>query len=137
MSASTTPAPDIAGCRPATGTPVVIEADAIESTTDDHLRRLKRRLNDANYVPSTLVVEASFDPGCSLTTQSEADRVREYLRAAAYLGAGTVRLDIDDDPSADRIRQTVDALRERAEREGLALKIDGPDAHDLSAPGPR
>ncbi|MFB6352622.1 MAG: hypothetical protein ABEJ92_00900 [Halobacteriales archaeon] len=127
MSAATNPAPTVPGCRPTDGTPVRLDTSAIESTAVADLRRLKRRLDDAGCVPAVLVVEAGFDADDSLATQAAADRVREYLRAADYLGVGTVRLVVDE-AGAERIRQTVDALEERAERDGLALEVVEPDA---------
>lgn len=129
MSAATNPAPTVPGCRPTDDTPVRIDASAIDSTADADLRRLKRRLDDDGCVPAVLVVEAGFDADDSLATQAAADRVREYLRAADYLGAGTVRLVIDA-PSGT-VRQTIDALRERARRDGLALDVVEADADDL------
>lgn len=120
----------IASCRPATGTPVTLHADAIESTAVDSLQSLKDALDDAGYVPSELVITADFGADCSLTTQAEADRIREYLHAAGFLGAGAVRLDIESVADEAKVRPAVTALRERAARDGLTLRVTG-DAHDL------
>lgn len=129
---STTDAgPAVAGCRPTDGTPVDIDAAALESTAPAYLQSLKRDLDTAGYVPSALVVQADFGTDCSLTTQAEAERVRELLRAADFLGAGTVRLDVDAVADREKVRPAVSALRERAEREGLTLAVSGPDAHHL------
>lgn len=117
----------VAGCRPADGTPVTIDAEAIESTADDTLRALKGDLADAGLVPSTLELKAAFDADCSLTTQAEADRVRNYLQAATFLGAGTVRLVVEGPVDAAKVEPAVEALRERAEREGLELVVVDPD----------
>ncbi|MDZ7702545.1 MAG: hypothetical protein U5J98_11070 [Halobacteriales archaeon] len=117
----------IAGCRPAAGTPVSIAADAIESTADDYLRGLKAELDAEGYVPSEVVVDAAFDADCSITTQAEADRVRDVLHAADFLGAGTVRLEVEGVADAAKVRPAISALRERAEREGLTLAVDGLD----------
>lgn len=121
----------IAGCRPSDGTPVAIDASALESTADAYLKSLKRAFDAEDYVPDTLVVEAEFDAGSSLTTQAEADRIRKYLSVADYLGAGTVRLDVGTVADPRTVRPAIAALSERAEREGLALVVDGADAHDL------
>lgn len=117
----------LAGCRPTAGTPVSIDADAIESTAEAHLQRFKHELDDAGLVPAEVVVRADFGTDCSITTQSEADRVRDVIYAADYLGAGTVRLDIDGVADRDKVRPAISALRERAEREGLTLAIETDD----------
>lgn len=131
MSTTEDAAPAVPGCRPTGGTPVTLEADAIESTSDDALRALRADLDDAGYVPTELVVSVRFDADCSLATQAEADRVREHLRVADFLGAGTVRLAVDGVADPAKVRPAVAALRERAEREGLALVVDGADADRL------
>lgn len=129
---STTEAtPAVDGCRPTDGTPVDIDADALESTALASLQSLKRQLDAAGYVPAALVVSADFDEDCSLTTQTEAERIREYLRAADFLGAGTVRLEVGAVADAAKVKPAVSALRERAEREGLSLDVRGDDAHQL------
>jgi hypothetical protein len=121
----------VSGCRPAAGTPVTIPARAIASTTDPYLDRLKTELDAEDYVPSELQVDAAFDADCSLTTQSEADRIRELIQAADYLGVGTVRLEIDCIEDPEKVQPALSALRERAEREGLTLTIDGLDTDEL------
>lgn len=121
----------VSTCRPTDGTPVTIHASALESTAAAYLQSLKRELDEEGFVPAELVVEADFGADCSLTTQSEADRVRDCLYAAGYLGAGTVRLDIGAVADDRKVRPAVSALRERAEREGLTLAVDGPDTDDL------
>lgn len=118
-------------CRPTEGTPVILDAGAIESTADDYLRSLRAALDDAGYVPAELVVSVDFDADCSLTTQAEADRVRAFLHAADFLGAGTVRLDVGRVADPAKVRPAVSALRERAEREGLRLAVVGDDAVEL------
>lgn len=118
-------------CRPTDGNPVALEAGAIESTTEADLRELRRELDAAGYVPSELVVSADFGADCSLRTQAEADRVREYLRVADFLGAGTVRLDVQAVADPAKVRPAVSALRERARREGLVLTVEVDDAVEL------
>lgn len=117
----------IAGCRPTAGTPVSIAADSIESTSEGYLQQLKTELDAEGYVPSEVVVQADFGTDCSITTQSEADRVRDVLHAADFIGAGTVRLEIDDVADAGKVRPAISALRERAQREGLTLAVDSDD----------
>ena len=120
----------VAGCRPTAGTPVTIAADAIESTARPYLQRVKRELDEAGFVPAELVVEADFGADCSLTTQSEADRVRDFIAAADYLGVGTLRVEVNGVANAEKVRPAIAALRERAEREGLTLAVDT-DSDDL------
>ncbi len=115
----------VAGCRPTAGTPVTIAADSIESTSEQYLQRFKAELDAEGYVPAEVLVSAEFDEDCSITTQAEADRVRDVIHAADYLGAGTVRLEIDDIADPSKVRPAVSALRERAQREGLTLTVDG------------
>lgn len=117
----------LTGCQPTTGTPVTIAADAIESTSEAYLTQLKAALDDEGYVPSEVVVRADFGADCSITTQTEADRVRDLLYAADFIGAGTVRLEIDDVADEGKVRPAVSALRERAQREGLTLVIETDD----------
>lgn len=117
----------VAGCRPTAGTPVSIDADAIESTAEAHLQQVKDELDDAGFVPSEVVVRADFCADCSITTQSEADRVRDVIYAADYLGAGTVRLEIEGVADRRKVRPAVSALRERAQREGLTLAVEADD----------
>lgn len=118
-------------CRPTEGTPVAIDADALASTADAYLRSLARRLDAAGYVPAELVVEADFDADGSLATQAEADRVRTLLGAADFLGAGTVRLEVEAVGDPRTVRPAISALRERAVRDGLALVVRGADALDI------
>lgn len=114
----------VAGCRPTTGTPVTIAADAIESTADVYLQAFKHELDEEGLVPAEVVVEADFGSDCSLTTQSEADRIRDYLHVADYLGAGSVRLEIESVAAEGKARPAIDALRERANRDGLSLHVE-------------
>lgn len=131
MSTSAHTGRAVAGCRPTSGTPVTIPAIAIESTAEPALDRLKTELDAEGYVPAGLLIEAAFDADCSLTTQSEADRIRELIHAADYLGVGTVRIEIDCVEDPGKVRPALSALRERAAREGLTLTIDGFDTDDL------
>ncbi|WP_436343605.1 hypothetical protein [Natronorubrum sp. FCH18a] len=117
--------PTIDRCRPADVTPVTLEAPTLESTAPDYLRELKRELTDEGLLPADLVVDACFDEDCSLATQEEIDRVRSYVRAGAFLGVGTVTLEIDDIADPEKVRPALAACAERAEREGIALELDG------------
>lgn len=127
---STTHAADAetpAGCRRAEVTPVEIAADSLDSTAADHLRELKAELAAGGYQPATVSARATFDEDCSLAAQSEADRLRELVRAAAFLGAGRLAVDIDVESACDpeKVRPALRALAERAEREGVSLAVEG------------
>lgn len=114
------------GCRPAEIDPIVIDAADLDSTAPEHLRDLKAELSARGYQPATLSVEACFDCEDTLATQREADRLREFVRAASFLGAGRieVRLDGISDPKA--AEPALSALAERARREGVELvRVDG------------
>lgn len=125
---STTPTVDapIDGCRPTDATPVTIDADSLTSTAPDDLRDLKYELASRDLVPARLTVHACFDEDCSFATQSEADRVREYVRAAAFLGVSTLTVSFDDVSNPDKVRPALAACEERARREGVSLLLDGP-----------
>lgn len=125
---STTPAVDgtIERCRTEDATPVSIAADDLASTAPEHLRDLKYELADQDLVPARLTIEACFDEDCSLATQEEADRLREYVRAAAFLGVSTLTVSFDAIADDEKVRTAVAALDERARREGVALDVDGP-----------
>lgn len=125
MSATIDAGRSVAGCRPTDGTPVTIPVEAIVSTAEPDLRAFKAELEAEGLVPHELVIDVDFSTDCSLTTQAEADRIRRYLAAADYLGAGSVRLEIDTIADTTKVRPALAALRERAEREGLVLVVDG------------
>ncbi|WIV67178.1 hypothetical protein [Natrialbaceae archaeon AArc-T1-2] len=113
-------------CRPEDLTPIRLEASALESTAPDHLRALGRELNREGLVPARLVVNACFDADCSLRTQAEANRIRDYVRAASVLGAGTVTVDCETIANPQKVRPALAACAERAEREGLRFELDAP-----------
>ncbi len=130
LAMSTSSSPELEStidrCRPADATPVTIEAESLESTAPEYLRDLKRELTDEALVPARLSVDACFDEDCSLATQDEIDRVRGYVRAGSFLGVGSVTVRIDDVADPAKVRPALAACAERAEREGLALELEGP-----------
>lgn len=127
---SATPSPNvehtIEHCRPEDVTPVWLEAAGLESTAPEYLRQLKRELADAGYVPTGVRLDAQFDAECSLQTQDEVDRIRGYIRAAAFLGAASITVDIDCIDDEAKARPALEACAERARREGLTFEVDGP-----------
>jgi sugar phosphate isomerase/epimerase len=116
----------VAASSPADVESVELTAAALDSTTPDYLRELKAELAAGGYQPATLRVEASFDESGSLAAQREADRLRELIRAASFLGAGRLAVDVGRVADEAAAEPALAALRERAEREGVTLTLDGP-----------
>ncbi|WP_290811628.1 hypothetical protein [Halovivax sp.] len=127
---STTPSTDVTRaierCRPEDVSPVALDAELLESTAPEYLRDLKRELNREGLFPARVTVTACFDEDCSLDTQQEADRIRGYVRAASFLGAGAVTVECDAVANPDKVRPALSACAERARREGLEFDVDGP-----------
>ncbi|WP_435349399.1 hypothetical protein [Haloarchaeobius sp. HRN-SO-5] len=131
---SATPSPNvertISHCRPEDVQPVGLDAEALDSTAPGYLRDLKRELTEAGYIPSVLAVQARFEADCSLATQREVDRIRDYVRAAAFLGVGTVSVTCDAVANESKVEPALSACAERASREGVAFELDGPISLD-------
>ncbi|MGA9399602.1 hypothetical protein [Haladaptatus sp.] len=115
----------IEGCRPTDKTPVTLDAAALPASRDD-LRDLQTELAANDFVPAGVTVQACFDVNCSFATQDEADRIREYIRTAAFIGAGIVTVEFDTVEDESKVRPSLAALKERARREGVTLELDGP-----------
>lgn len=113
-------------CRPVETTPVILDAETFDSTGRDYLRELKTELDANGYLPARVTVEACFGEDCSFATQDEVDRVRKYVHAAAFLGAGTVTVAFDEVADEAKVRPALAACAERARREGVTLELDGP-----------
>lgn len=111
----------VQSCRPAEIEPIVIDADDLDSTAPEHLRDLKAELSTRGYQPATLSVAARFDADDTLATQREADRLRELVRAAAFLGVGRIEVDLDEVADSSVAEPALSALTERARREGVEL----------------
>ena len=115
----------IDGCRPAEIDPIVVDAADLESTAPDYLREFKSGLSARGYHPATLAVEACFAEDCPLAAGEEADRLRGFVRAAAFLGAGRIEVRLDEVADADAVEPTLSALAERARREGVEfVRVD-------------
>ena len=127
---SATPSPNVTRaierCRPEDVTPVELDAELLQSTSPEYLRDLKRELNREGFFPARLTVTACFEDDCSLDTQAEADRIRGYVRAASFLGAGAVTVDCDAVADPEKVRPALTACAERADREGLRFDLQGP-----------
>ncbi|MBP1985658.1 hypothetical protein [Halolamina salifodinae] len=117
----------VAACRPSNVEPVELTASSLSTTAPEYLRELKAELAAEGYQPAELSVEACFSEDCSIATQEEADRLRDLVRAGAFLGVGVVRVEIEDLSNAEKVRPALSALEERARREGVTLSVDGLD----------
>lgn len=113
-------------CRPVETTPVSLDASTLDSVARSSLRELKAELGEEGYTIAHLSVGACFDEDCSLATQDEVDRVREYVGAAAFLGADSVTVRVDEVADEEKVRPALSACAERARRDGVALDVDGP-----------
>ena len=133
MSATTHAADAVRECSTEEATPVTIDADDLESTAPEHLRDLKYDLASEGYVPARVEASACFDEDCSLATQTEADRLRSHVRAAAFLGVGRVELAVDEVAEPAKVEPALAALAERASREGVALDLTGEADLELPA----
>lgn len=126
MSASTRATDSIPdGCRPVDATPVTIDAGTLESTATSYLRDRKAELRREGFVTAELTAGASFDDDCSLSTQATVDRIRTLVDAAAFLGADTLTLSVDDVADPAKVRPALNACAERANREGVELSVTG------------
>lgn len=123
---STLQRPAVEPCRSEEATPVRLNAEALDSTAPDYLREFKEELAADRLVPARLTIEACFDEDCSLSTQEEAERIREHIRAAAFLGTGTLTVSFDDVADDRKVRPALAACAERARRDGVTLELDGP-----------
>ncbi|WP_254862623.1 hypothetical protein [Halovivax gelatinilyticus] len=125
-TASTDLSSAIDGCRPEDVTPINLAAESLESTAPSYLLDLKRELADEGLVPARLTIESTFDDECPLRVQETADRVRGYVRAASFLGAGTVTVECKAVADEQLVRPALAACAERAQREGLQFDVHGP-----------
>jgi sugar phosphate isomerase/epimerase len=73
-----------------------------------------------------VTVDACFDEDCSFATQDEADRLREYVRAAAFLGAGSITVSVHEVADEHKVLPALSACAERARREGVTFEVEGP-----------
>jgi hypothetical protein len=110
-------------CQPEEATPVTIAADDLESTAPEYLRDLKYDLSSDDYVVARLTVTASFDENCSLSTNREVERLRKYVRAASFLGAGKLTVEVDNVRNPEKVDPALSACEERARREGVSLDV--------------
>lgn len=124
MSTSSAPTPAVEQCRPEEATPVTIDADDLESTAPEYLRDLKYELSKDDYVVARLTVQTCFDEDCSLETNREIERLRKYVRAAAFLGASKLTVHVDQVRNPEKVEPALTACEERARREGVSLVVE-------------
>lgn len=117
--------PAVAACRPADVTPVELAADDLPTTAPEYLRDLKADLAAEGYQPATVTAQGCFAEDCSLATQQEADRLRDVVRAASFLGAGRVVVTADEVADPGKVEPALEALAERAAREGVTFTVQG------------
>lgn len=120
-------------CRPAETTPVAIDADQLESTAESYLADVKAALLESGRQPAHLVVAAAFEETDSIAIHRETDRLRRYVRAASFLGAGQVTFEIGTVSAPERVEPAVAAVLERARREGIAVSVSAPEELTVSA----
>lgn len=118
----------VEACRSAEAEPVSIPASELESTAPEYLRTLKYDLASEDKVPAVVECTADFGEDCSFATQEETERLREYVRAASFLGAGRVDVAVEAVANPEKVEPALQACAERARREGVSLTIDGPVA---------
>ncbi|WP_336036752.1 hypothetical protein [Halobacterium yunchengense] len=124
MSTTSRSAP-IEGCRPTDATPVAVDAETIADASREDLRRLADDLADRDYVPAEVTATARFEEDCSLATQREADRLRDVVAAAAFLGANRLSVTVEADAARSKVEPALSAVAERARRDGLAVDVHG------------
>lgn len=113
-------------CRPEDATPVTIDAEDLETTAPEYLREFKYELSSEGFVPARVEADACFAEDCSLATQAEVERLRDVVRAAAFLGVSTLTVSVDEVADREKVEPALEACAERARREGVALTVDGP-----------
>ena len=117
------------GCRPTDQTPVAVDAATIADAPREDLRALAADLASEGFVPAEVTTEACFGEDCSLATQREADRLRDLVDAAAFLGANRLVVDVCDVTAPEKARPALAAVAERGRRDGVALDVRGLDLH--------
>jgi hypothetical protein len=118
---------DIEGCHPTNQTPVAVDATTIAEASREEIRTLANDLSEEGYVPAAVAATAEFAEDCSLATQREANRLRDLVSAASFLGANRLTVDVEQVESPEKARPALSAVAERANREGLAFEVEGLD----------
>ncbi|ADQ67325.1 hypothetical protein GL213_08750 [Halogeometricum borinquense] len=107
-------------------TPISLSASNLDSTAPEYLRDLKSDLAADGYHPTVLTVEVCFGEDCPFATQTVADDLREFVRAASFLGAARLELTVTEVADEDTVETALRALDERAHREGVHFSVSGP-----------
>lgn len=117
--------PTIENCHPTEQTPVTVDADAIDDANRADLRALADDLASEDYVPAEVAATVAFEEDCSLATQRVADRLRDVVDAASFLGANRVTVAVDTVACTEKARPALAAVGERARRDGVAFDVHG------------
>lgn len=124
MSATSRSDP-VDGCHPTNQTPVAVDATTIADSSRQEIRTLADTLSDEGYVPAEVTAETEFCEDCSLDTQREANRLRDLVNAASFLGANRLSVTVEHVEAPEKARPALSAVAERANREGLAFDVEG------------
>jgi hypothetical protein len=116
---------DVEGCRPTEHTPVAVPAETIADASREDLRTLSAELAREGFVPAEVTADVSFEADCSLATQREADRLRDLVDAAAFIGANRLSVAVGSVECPDKARPALSAVAERAHRDGVSFDVDG------------
>lgn len=120
-----TPAAEVDAGAVTDVTPVALAAADLDSTAPEYLRELKFDLAADGYHPTVLTVEACFEEDCPFETQTVADDLREFVRAASFLGAARLELTVEEAADEEAVETALRALEERARREGVHFSASG------------
>jgi len=110
------------GCRPAEIEPIVVDAADLESTAPETTSETSKPSSPpAATSPQPSLSRPGSTAATRFATQREADRLRELVRAASFLGAGRIEVRLDEVPDRNAAEPALSALAERARREGVEL----------------
>ena len=124
MSASPTRVESaVSSCRPSNVEPVELAASSLSTTAPEYLRELKTELAAEGYQPAELTVAACFSEDCSIATQREADRLRDLVRAGAFLGVGVVRVEVDEVSNPEKVRPALEEIGRASCRERVSFTV--------------
>lgn len=126
MAATTPPDTDIT-CEALDATPVTLHTDDLPSTAPSDLRAIQHRLTTTDRIPARLQTTVTFDDDCPFAINEIVTNLRDYLRAADFLGITTFTIAVTayPSPAQSAIRDALTAFRERAHRHGITVTVTG------------
>lgn len=107
-------------------TPVRIEAEKLETTDPEYLRDLKFDFAQNGLVPAEMVISGYFDAGTAQGIRLELDAIKEYIRAAAFIGISQVCISIESPKTLKPTDELFTPYIDYARKEGISLHIKGP-----------